>query len=224
MPFGYKFVKTDEYNQIIKQNNGMIDRTNELDKRILDLEAKEGARVVEANAELALARDKIKYFEIEYGAVCANYNNLYEVHQDTLKQHSADIEAVTARAQDQIDKIQQASVTERNRLQSELENAIGLAGAAESALHKDIADLNEKLAERDAELQRSVQQATDLGYDNEQLRKTIEDQAMEIEALKRSENEKWETAMAAQAEVVLLKAEVEKLTPKPRTPRKRGGK
>jgi hypothetical protein len=81
-------------------------------------------------------------------------------------------------------------------------------------------EFSDTLAERDAELQRSVDQATSLGYDNELLRKANEDLATELEVVKRSENEKWIEANAAQAEVIRLKAEIEMLTPKRPAPKR----
>ena len=238
MPFGYRIIKDDEYSQIIEQNNGMLDRINELDKRILELEAKEGARAIEVSAEIAMAKNEASCLQQELESVCANYNDLYDIHSKTKNEadalqaelnalrasHAVDVQDIKDRANAQIDKIQTACKSNEDRLREQLENTIGLAGASEAALEKRLREeFAETLAERDAELERSVKQASTLGYDNEQLQIQVCNLNNEVAALKRSESEKWEAAMSSQAEVIKLKAEIEKLTKKP-APRKRGGK
>ena len=108
-------------------------------------------------------------------------------------------------------------------LEMRLADTAMAAGASEAALEKTLREeFAETLTERDAELARSVQQATSLGYDNELLQKQIAAQENEIAALKRSEEEKWIAANQAQAEVIRLKAELEMAKPAPKPPAKRG--
>jgi chromosome segregation ATPase len=188
MPFGLAIVNKEDYHHLIRENNAMRERLDEIDSKVNG----QVLALQHSITEKTLAIERMTFAE-----------GLARSHESAMQKTIMDLEAADKQTR-------QALETLRSQYDEQVEQS-----------RSTIAELHEALVERDAELQRSVDQATSLGYDNELLRKTTEDLATELEVVKRSENEKWIEANAAQAEVIRLKAEIEVLKAKPsRTRRK----
>lgn len=176
--------------------------------QLIEREGAAGQQIEELKAKVDLQRSTIMDLEGE----CKQERETSEGHLAVLHAEIANSREVIANLHAQV-----------QTLDARLADSAMAAGASEAALEKTLREeFAETLAERDDELARSVQQATALGYDNEVLRRQIEQLETDMASLKRSEEQKWNEAVKAQAEVTRLQAELAKAKPAPKPPTKRG--